>query len=195
MHFVNFSVKPLNFAPIWSISYFQPIFAAIFVTIATLKSQITLGHLFYIIKIYISFFKVFDGNNTKDATLGTYCGYVQPPVIISSANTMHIQFVSDESINDAGFRALYITFCQIPLTEPSGSFEPLDENQNGLYDKGQNCTWIITVEEGKSIQLNITDIDIDENMKTIECVSDYITVCIRFVPINRAIPIYCAMLY
>ena len=143
------------------------------------------------IEIYISFFKVFDGNNTKDATLGTYCGYVQPPVIISSANTMHIQFVSDESINEAGFRALYKTFCQIPLTEPSGSFEPLDENQDGLYDEGQNCTWIITVEEGKSIQLNITDIDIDENMKTIECVSDYITVCIRFVPINRAAPIYC----
>ena len=31
--YVNFSVKPLKFAPKWSISYFQPILAAIFVTI------------------------------------------------------------------------------------------------------------------------------------------------------------------
>ena len=34
---VNFSVKCLKFAPKWQISYFQPILAAIFVTIATVK--------------------------------------------------------------------------------------------------------------------------------------------------------------
>ena len=38
--YVNFSVKPLNFAPKWSISYFQPIFAAIFVTIAKVKVKV-----------------------------------------------------------------------------------------------------------------------------------------------------------
>ena len=35
--YVNFSVKPLNFAPKWSMSYFQPILEAIFVIIATVK--------------------------------------------------------------------------------------------------------------------------------------------------------------
>ena len=35
--FFNFSVKRLKFAPKWSLSYFQPILAAIFVTIATAK--------------------------------------------------------------------------------------------------------------------------------------------------------------
>ena len=38
--YVNFSVKPLEFAPKWSISYFQPILAAIFVTIATVKVKV-----------------------------------------------------------------------------------------------------------------------------------------------------------
>ena len=33
--YINSSVTCLKFAPKWSISYFQPIFAAIFVTIAT----------------------------------------------------------------------------------------------------------------------------------------------------------------
>ena len=35
--YVNFSVKPLNFAPKWSIFYFKLILVAIFVTIATVK--------------------------------------------------------------------------------------------------------------------------------------------------------------
>ena len=33
--YINFSVKCLKFAPKWSLSYFQPILAAICVTIAT----------------------------------------------------------------------------------------------------------------------------------------------------------------
>ena len=35
--YINFSVKCLKFAPKWTLSYFQPILAAIFVTIATVK--------------------------------------------------------------------------------------------------------------------------------------------------------------
>ena len=38
--YVNRSVKRLKFAPKWSISYFQPILAAIFVTIATVKVEL-----------------------------------------------------------------------------------------------------------------------------------------------------------
>ena len=38
--YVNFSVKCLKFAPKWSLSYFQPIFVAIFVTIATVKVEL-----------------------------------------------------------------------------------------------------------------------------------------------------------
>ena len=40
MLYVNFSVKPLKFAPKWSISYFQPILAAIFVTIAMVNVEV-----------------------------------------------------------------------------------------------------------------------------------------------------------
>ena len=37
--YVNFSVKCLKFSPKWSLSYFQPILAAVFVTIATVKIE------------------------------------------------------------------------------------------------------------------------------------------------------------
>ena len=40
MLYVNWSVKPLKFAPKWSISFFQPILEAIFVTIATVKVKL-----------------------------------------------------------------------------------------------------------------------------------------------------------
>ena len=38
--YVNCSVKRLKFALKWSISYFQPVFAAIFVTIASVKVKL-----------------------------------------------------------------------------------------------------------------------------------------------------------
>ena len=37
VRYVNISVKRLKFAPLWAIYYFQPILAAISVTIATVK--------------------------------------------------------------------------------------------------------------------------------------------------------------
>ena len=37
--YINSSVTCLKFAPKWSFSYFQPILAAIFVTIATVKVE------------------------------------------------------------------------------------------------------------------------------------------------------------
>ena len=40
MLYVNFSVKCLKFAPKWPISYFCPILAVIFVTIAMVKVKI-----------------------------------------------------------------------------------------------------------------------------------------------------------
>ena len=40
MLYVNFSDKRLKFAPKWSISYFQPILVAIFVTIAIVKVKL-----------------------------------------------------------------------------------------------------------------------------------------------------------
>ena len=40
MLYVNFSDKPLEFAIKWPISYFQPILAAIFVTITTVKVEV-----------------------------------------------------------------------------------------------------------------------------------------------------------
>ena len=38
--YVNCSVNCLKFAPKWSISYFQPVLVAIFVTIATVKVKL-----------------------------------------------------------------------------------------------------------------------------------------------------------
>ena len=49
--YVNFSVKPFNFAPKWSIPYFQPILVAIYVTIATVKVNVI--WIFYTLVIFL----------------------------------------------------------------------------------------------------------------------------------------------
>ena len=51
MLYFNFSVNPLKSAPNWSISYFQPILAAIIVTIATVNVKVILN--FYTLVIVL----------------------------------------------------------------------------------------------------------------------------------------------
>ena len=50
--YVNCSVKRLKFAPKWSISYFQPILAAIFLTIATVKVKLISDIIWAIVLIH-----------------------------------------------------------------------------------------------------------------------------------------------
>lgn len=38
---------------------------------------------------------------------GTFCGTELPPVFTSTANELFVEFSSDDSINDAGFLAVY----------------------------------------------------------------------------------------
>ena len=51
MLYINSSVTCLKFAPKWSFSYFQPILATIFVTIATVKVESMLD--FYTLAIVL----------------------------------------------------------------------------------------------------------------------------------------------
>ena len=126
--------------------------------------------------------KVYDGTNDEGDLIATYCGSVAPLDISTTSNIMYVQFFSDNSDSGRGFNATYITECKIILTERSGSFQPLDKDHDGLYDDIQNCTWIITANPEESIQLNISDIDIDETAKTNydSCITDYIKVCLIF---------------
>lgn len=51
------------------------------------------------------YLEVRDGNSENSPLLGRYCGYDKPDDIKSSSNQLWMKFVSDGSVNKAGFAA------------------------------------------------------------------------------------------
>lgn len=51
------------------------------------------------------YLEVRDGNNENSPLLGRFCGYDKPDDIKTSSNQLWMKFVSDGSVNKAGFAA------------------------------------------------------------------------------------------
>lgn len=51
------------------------------------------------------YLEVRDGNSESSPLLGRFCGYDKPDDIKSSSNQLWMKFVSDGSVNKAGFAA------------------------------------------------------------------------------------------
>ncbi|KAL5282994.1 BMP1.2 family protein [Megaselia abdita] len=52
--------------------------------------------------------EVRDGSNKDSPIIGVFCGYKSPPQMKSSGKTMFIKFVSDSSVQKAGFSAVFM---------------------------------------------------------------------------------------
>lgn len=52
--------------------------------------------------------EVLDGYNKDARLIGVFCGYKVPPDIISTANSLFVKFVSDGSVQKAGFSAIFM---------------------------------------------------------------------------------------
>ena len=50
---------------------------------------------------------VYDGDDANGTEIGTYCGNTIPAPITSQGSAMTVQFISDQSIQMSGFRAVY----------------------------------------------------------------------------------------
>ena len=50
-------------------------------------------------------FQVYDGLNSSAAQIGAYCGPIKqvPTKIRSTSNMLHVQFITDSTINELGF--------------------------------------------------------------------------------------------
>lgn len=49
--------------------------------------------------------EIYDGRDTKAASLGRFCGTKKPPPITSSGNKLFVRFFSDNSVQKKGFEA------------------------------------------------------------------------------------------
>ena len=54
------------------------------------------------------FLEIRDGDTSNSPLLGTYCGYKMPKDIKSTTNSLWIKFVSDGSVQKAGFSASFM---------------------------------------------------------------------------------------
>lgn len=60
-----------------------------------------------LIKVY-DYVEVRDGDTPDSRLIGVFCGYKIPPDMRSSSNKLFVKFVSDGSVQKAGFSATFM---------------------------------------------------------------------------------------
>ena len=54
------------------------------------------------------YIEIRDGPDAQSALIGTYCGYKMPEDIKSTTSQLYVKFVSDGSVQKAGFAATFM---------------------------------------------------------------------------------------
>nr|XP_046272112.1 tolloid-like protein 2 [Scatophagus argus] len=112
------------------------------------------------------------------STLGTHCGYIIPPVVVSASNTISVTFQSDSRLTDRGFSAKWEAVYPEDITEIQGcGFTSKEEtgvikSQNWPmnYKADAECMWNIVLPAGKKITLNFTHFDLEpKDILTFKC--------------------------
>ncbi|XP_032366699.1 cubilin [Etheostoma spectabile] len=102
--------------------------------------------------------EVRDGGMETDPLIGRYCGSSLPAPILSSSNLLWIRFRSDDSISQAGFRAVYTVGCGGTLTGTGQFRSPYHPN---AYPHNKVCEWVINQPEGYVVTLNFLSFDVE----------------------------------
>ncbi|KAM4595755.1 ovochymase-2 [Fundulus diaphanus] len=103
------------------------------------------------------------------AILGTHCGYILPPLVVSASNTISVTFQSDSRLTDRGFSAAWeavypediaeIQGCGFSTNEETGVIK--SQNWPINYKANTECMWSIAVPFGKKITLKFTHFDLE----------------------------------
>ncbi|XP_056264194.1 cubilin [Pseudoliparis swirei] len=105
----------------------------------------------------------------KYSTLGTHCGYILPPVVVSSSETISVTFQSDSRLTDRGFSARWeavyaediaeIQGCGMSSKEETGVIKSQNWPMN--YKANAACMWNIALPIGKKCTLTFTHFDLE----------------------------------
>ncbi|XP_070768774.1 ovochymase-2 [Enoplosus armatus] len=103
------------------------------------------------------------------STLGTHCGYILPPVVVSASDTISVTFQSDSRLTDRGFSAKWEAVYPEDITEIQGcGFSSKEEtgvikSQNWPmnYKANSECMWNIALPLGTKITLTFTHFDLE----------------------------------
>lgn len=120
------------------------------------------------------YLEIRNGGTITSPLIGKFCGSKLPPLLSSFSNQLYITFKSDQSRNYAGFEMEWdatATGCGGVLTSHRGSLS--SPNYPEAYGENAQCTWRITVNRGSTIQIVISDLDMEEHH---ECYYDYLEI-------------------
>lgn len=103
------------------------------------------------------------------STLGTHCGHITPPLVVSASDSISVSFQSDNRLTDRGFSAKWeavypediaeIQGCGFTSKEETGVIKSQNWPMN--YKANADCMWNIAVPVGKKIHLTFTDFDVE----------------------------------
>ncbi|XP_045623432.1 cubilin [Procambarus clarkii] len=114
---------------------------------------------------FYDFVEIYEGQQRTGvrSQIGHYCQNVPPPVATASQmNVLEINFVSDYSVANNGFRLEWIVNgCGGEMTRPSGSFT--SPNYPNAYPINTDCEWFIRTAPGTKIQITIHEFDLESS--------------------------------
>lgn len=106
--------------------------------------------------------------------IGKFCGTEIPAPIISHGNQLYFKFISDSSRGGKGFEIEWdgaSTGCGGLITSTKGSIS--SPNHPLSYAHNAQCEWRISVNEGSTVEIIITDLDMESQT---ECKYDYLEI-------------------
>lgn len=108
---------------------------------------------------------IYDGSNASAPVLAKYTGNSLPAAITSTGNSMFVEFNTDGSTVDQGWKAVYTITSSLScvgttnLTAPSGTFS--DGSGTAVYDNNLACGWLIQPPGNPAvIVLNMTSMNL-----------------------------------
>ncbi|XP_076004105.1 ovochymase-2 [Genypterus blacodes] len=114
----------------------------------------------------------------KFTTLGTHCGYLLPPVTVSTSDTISVTFQSDSRLTDHGFSAKWEAVYAEDIAEIQGCGGSSKEDTGVIktqnwptnYKPNADCMWNIALPLGKKITLTFTHFDLEgKDFMTSKC--------------------------
>ncbi|XP_069122184.1 cubilin-like [Argopecten irradians] len=117
--------------------------------------------------------EVRDGNDENAPLFGRYCGTSIPSVLRSTGNVMFIEFRTDGSVRNTGFRAEWTTACGGVYTALQGDLQsPYYPN---AYPASKECIYSINQPYGNIITLTFNAFDVEGSTGG-SCAFDYLEV-------------------
>ncbi|GAB0086814.1 Cubilin [Sergentomyia squamirostris] len=120
--------------------------------------------------------EMFDNSTHPAKSIGKFCGTHIPAILTSAGNVMTVAFVSDSSVNEGSF-SFMVTFGDATKNCGGTYYTNFGYMRSpgwpGQYAGSKSCEWVIIVDSGSQIELNVKHFSLEEHQ---ECDFDFLEV-------------------